>query len=137
MDLAIRAVALFFFVYLLTRVTGRRELSSLQPFDLILLGLTQDDYSVTGAMIVVGAIASLQVGTSFLSFKFPWARRVLDGDPILIVQDGQVIESNLKRERLTVEEVAEEARGQQIASLEDVQWAVFEPSGKISFIPKQ
>jgi len=146
MDLAIRAVALFFFVYLLTRVTGRRELSSLQPFDLILLivlgdaiqqGLTQDDYSVTGAMIVVGAIASLQVGTSFLSFKFPRARRVLDGDPILIVQDGQVIESNLKRERLTVEEVAEEARGQQIASLEDVQWGVFEPSGKISFIPKQ
>src|ERR671935_3450 len=87
MDLAIRAVALFFFVYLLTRVTGRRELSSLEPFDLILLivlgdaiqqGLTQDDYSVTGAIIVVGAIAALQVGTSFLSFKFPWASRVLD-----------------------------------------------------------
>ena len=146
MDLALRAVALFFFVYLLTRVTGRRELSSLQPFDLILLivlgdaiqqGLTQDDYSVTGAMIVVGAIASLQVATSFLSFKFRWARRVLDGDPIVIVQDGQVIESNLRRERLTVEEIAEEARGQQIAALDDVQWAVFEPSGKISFIPKQ
>ena len=146
MDLALRAVALFFFVYLLTRVTGRRELSSLQPFDLILLivlgdaiqqGLTQDDYSVTGAMIVVGAIASLQVATSFLSFKFRWARRVLDGDPIVIVQDGQVIENNLRRERLTVEEIAEEARGQQIAALDDVQWAVFEPSGKISFIPKQ
>jgi uncharacterized membrane protein YcaP (DUF421 family) len=146
MDLALRAVALFFFVYLLTRVTGRRELSSLQPFDLILLivlgdaiqqGLTQDDYSVTGAMIVVGAIASLQVATSFLSFKFRWARRVLDGDPIVIVQDGRVIENNLRRERLTVEEIAEEARGQQIAALDDVQWAVFEPSGKISFIPKQ
>ncbi len=48
-----------------------------------------------------------------------------------------MIENNLKRERLTVEEVAEEARGQQIASLEDAQWAVLEPSGKISFIPKQ
>jgi uncharacterized membrane protein YcaP (DUF421 family) len=146
MDLAIRAVALFFFVYLLTRVTGRRELSSLEPFDLILLivlgdaiqqGLTQDDYSVTGALIVVGAIASLQIATSYFSFKFPWARRVLTGDPIVIIQDGALIESNLRRERLTVEEVAEEARGQQIASLEDVQWAVFEPSGKISFIPKQ
>jgi uncharacterized membrane protein YcaP (DUF421 family) len=146
MDLAIRAVVLFFFVYLLTRVTGRRELSSLQPFDLILLivlgdaiqqGLTQDDYSVTGAIIVVGAIAALQVGTSFLSFKFPWASRVLDGEPIVIIQDGRVIEENLRRERLSVEEVAEEARGQQIASLEDVQWAVFEPSGSISFIPKQ
>jgi uncharacterized membrane protein YcaP (DUF421 family) len=146
MDLAIRAVALFFFVYLLTRVTGRRELSSLEPFDLILLivlgdaiqqGLTQDDYSVTGALIVVGAIASLQVLTSYLSFRLPWASRVLDGEPIVIVQDGRIIEENLRRERLTVDEVAEEARGQQIGSLDDVQWAVFEPSGKINFIPKQ
>jgi uncharacterized membrane protein YcaP (DUF421 family) len=146
MDLAIRAVALYLFLFLMTRVTGRRELSSLEPFDLILLivagdaiqqGLTQDDYSVTGAVIVVGAIAGLQVGTSYLSFRFPFARRVLDGDPIVIVQDGKVIESNLRRERLSLEEVAEEARGQQIASLEDVQWAVFEPSGSISFIPKK
>ena len=146
MDLAIRAVVLFFFVYLPTRVTGRRELSSLEPFDLILLivlgdaiqqGLTQDDYSVTGAMIVVGAIASLQVATSYLSFRFRWANRMLNGDAIVIIQDGKVIENNLRRERLTVDEVAEEARGQQIASLEDVEWAVFEPSGSISFIPKK
>jgi uncharacterized membrane protein YcaP (DUF421 family) len=146
MDLAIRAVALYAFLFLITRVTGRRELSSLEPFDLILLivagdaiqqGLTQDDYSVTGAVIVVGAIAALQVGTSYLSFRFPVARRILDGDPIVLVQDGKVIETNLKRERLTVEEVAEEARGQQIASLQDVEWAVFERGGSISFIPKK
>src|ERR671923_69912 len=146
MDLVLRALVLFLFVFVLTRVTGRRELSSLEPFDLILLivlgdaiqqGLTQDDYSVTGAMIVVGAIASLQVATSYLSFRFRWANRMLNGDPIVIIQDGKVIENNLRRERLTVDEVAEEARGQQIASLEDVEWAVFEPSGSISFIPKK
>ena len=62
---------------------------------------------------------------------------MLDGHPIIIVQDGKVLEENLHRERLTVEEVAEEARGQQIYSLEDVEWAVFEASGKISFIPKR
>jgi uncharacterized membrane protein YcaP (DUF421 family) len=146
MDIALRGAALFFFVFLLTRVIGRRELSSLEPFDLILLiilgdaiqqGLTQDDYSVTGAMIAVGTMAGLQVLTSYVSFRIPWTRRALDGDPIVIVQDGKVIDQNLHRERLTVEEVAEEARGQQIESLEDVKWAVFEPSGKISFIPKQ
>jgi len=146
MDIALRGVVIFFFIYLLTRVIGRRELSSLEPFDLILLiilgdavqqGLTQDDYTVTGAMIAVGTIAGLQVLTSYVSFRVPWARRVLDGSPIVIVQDGKVIEETLHRERLTVEEVAEEARGQQIASLEDIKWAVFEPSGKISFIPKQ
>jgi len=144
-DIAVRAVVLFVFVNLLMRVIGRRELSSLEPFDLILLvvlgdaiqqGLTQDDYSVTGAVIVISAIASLSVLTSYLNFRVPWMRRVLDGDPIVILQDGKVIEENLRRERITAEELAEQARGQQIASLEDVKWAVFEPSGKISFIMK-
>ena len=54
----------------------------------------------------------------------------------MLVQDGSLIESNLRRERLTAGEIAEAARQEQIASLEDVQWAVLETSGKISFIPK-
>jgi len=105
--------------------------------DLIQQGLTQDDYSVTGAVIAVSTIAALQVLTSYVSFRFRWARRILDGEPLVLVQAGRVIEKNLRRERMTVEDVAEKARASQIASLEDVQWAVFEPSGAISFIPKQ
>ena len=146
MDLALRAIFIFGFIFLLTRVIGRRELSSMEPFDLILLivlgdtiqqGLTQDDYSVTGALIAVGTIAGLQVLTSYTSFRFRWARRLLDGDPIVLVQDGKVIEKNLRRERLTVDDLAEQARSSEITSLADVQWAVFEPSGAISFIPKK
>ncbi len=145
MDIALRGIAIYAFVYLLTRVIGRRELSSLQPFDIILLvmlgdavqqGLTQDDYSVTGAFIAVGTIATLQVLTSYLSVRIPRLRPVLDGEPIIVVEDGKPIEKNLKRERLTVEEVMEEARGQQIESLDKVQWAVLETSGKLSFIEK-
>jgi len=145
MDIALRGIAIYAFVYLLTRVIGRRELSSLQPFDIILLvmlgdavqqGLTQDDYSVTGAFIAVGTIATLQVLTSYLSFRIPRLRPVLDGEPIIVVEDGKPIEKNLKRERLTVEEVMEEARGQQIESLNKIQWAVLETSGKLSFIEK-
>jgi uncharacterized membrane protein YcaP (DUF421 family) len=146
MDLVLRAVVLYLLIFLVTRVVGRRELSSLAPFDLILLivlgdaiqqGLTQDDYSVTGAFIVVITIVLLQVGTSYLSFRVPPMRRVLEGEPIVILQDGQVIDRNLTRERLTREEIAEEARQQQIDSLDQVAWAVLEPSGKISFVPKQ
>jgi uncharacterized membrane protein YcaP (DUF421 family) len=145
MDLALRAIVLFFVVFILTRVIGRRELSSLEPFDLILLiilgdaiqqGLTQDDYSVTGAVIVVSVFAALQVSISYISFRSRRLRPILQGEPIVIVQDGSLIESNLRRERLTAGEVAEAARQEQIASLEDVQWAVLETSGKISFIPK-
>jgi Predicted membrane protein len=145
-DIAVRGVVLFLFVYLLTRVIGRRELSSLQPFDLILLivlgdliqqGLTQDDYSVTGAIIAVATIAALQVVTSWSAFRFPWLRRVLDGHPIVLVEDGKVIEKNLRRERLTKDDLAEQARSNQIASLDEVQWAIFEPSGTISFLEKK
>jgi uncharacterized membrane protein YcaP (DUF421 family) len=146
MDLAIRAVFVYFFIYLLTRIVGRRELSSLGPFDIILLvvigdavqqGLTQDDYSLTGAVIVVTLIAALQVFTSYLAFRFDFLRPVLEGGPIVIIQDGKPIERNMRRERLTVEEVMEEARSSaQISSLDDIQFAVVETSGSISFIEK-
>src|SRR3954451_22413306 len=146
MDLAIRAVVLFFFVFLLTRIIGRRELSSLEPFDLILLivmgdaiqqGLTQDDYSVTGALIVIGTFAVLQLLVSYLSYRFPRLRPPLDGEPIVIVQDGKPIEQNLRRERLTFDEVMVEARLQQVSPVEDIAWAVLETGGRISIIPKQ
>ena len=146
MDITVRAVVLFLFMYLLTRVIGRRELSSLQPFDLILLivlgdtiqqGLTQDDYSVTGAVIAIGTIAGLQVLMSWSAFRFGWMRRLLEGHPIVLVEDGKVIEKNLRRERLTMDDLTEQARASQVASIEDVQWAIFEPSGSISFITKQ
>ena len=130
---------------MLTRVIGRRELSSLQPFDLILLiilgdavqqGLTQDDYSLTGAVLVVGTIAVLQVGLSWLTYRVPRTRPVFEGEPLIVVEDGKVIERNLKRERLTVEEIAEAARLQQISHIADIQWAILETSGQISVIPK-
>jgi len=87
-------------------------------------------------VIVTVTIALLQVGVSYVSFRFRRLRPLLAGEPVVIVRGGRLRESNLGRERLTVEEVAEEARMQKIASLEDVQWAMLETTGKISFIPK-
>jgi uncharacterized membrane protein YcaP (DUF421 family) len=145
MDIVLRAIVVFVFILVLTRVIGRRELGSLAPIDLILLiilgdalqqGLTQDDYSLTGAMLVVGTLAVLQVFTSWLSFRVPFTRRILEGEPLIVVQDGKAIERNLKRERLTVEEVAESARMHEIGSLDEVKWAVLERNGEISFIKK-
>jgi uncharacterized membrane protein YcaP (DUF421 family) len=143
MDLFLRAAFIFIFVFALTRVVGRRELSALEPFDLILLvvigdsvqqALTQDDYSVTGAVIVVGTIAGLQVLVSWIGFRVPRLRIVLEGEPIVLVEDGKPIERNLRAERIAVAELLEEARSQQIESLDDIKWAVLETSGNISFI---
>lgn len=145
MDVVLRAALAFLFLTVLLRVIGRRELSSFEPFDLILLvvigdlvqqGVTQSDYSFTGILLSVGTFAVLTVVLSYLPARFPRLRPVLEAAPIVVVQDGKVIEGNLRRERMTAEEVAVEARQQQIASLEDVQWAVLEGNGKISFIPK-
>ena len=145
MDLVLRAIFLYFFVFAITRVIGRRELSQLAPFDIILLivagdaiqqGLTQDDYSLTGAVLVVGTFAILQLITSYSSFSIERLRPLLEGEPIVIIQNGEILDRNLKRERLTKEEVAEEARQQQISSLDQVEWAVLENSGKISFLTK-
>ena len=145
MDLALRAIVLYLFIFFLTRVVGRRELSSLEPFDLILLivlgdsiqqGLTQDDYSVTGAVIVVAVFAVLQVGLSYLHFRVPRLRPLLEGSPLVVIEDGKPIEKNLRRERLTVVELQEQARLNDIPSLDQVQWAVLETNGAISFLKK-
>ncbi len=146
MDLVLRALVAFVFVLLLTRVVGRRELASLQPFDLILLvmigdlvqqGVTQNDFSITGMLLVGSTIGLLAVFVSWTSFRFPRLRPVLDGEPVVVVQDGEPIQKNLSRNRLTLDELRAAARQEQIASLADVQWAVLETSGRISFIPKE
>src|SRR4051812_48869618 len=145
MDIVVRAAFAFAFVLLLTRIVGRKELSSMEPVDLILLvvlgdviqqGVTQSDYSVTGLVLAAGTIAFMQFGTSWLAFRSRFIKRVVDGDPIVVVQDGKPIERNLRRERIPLDDLYEEMRGNQIASLDDVQWAVLETSGKISFIKK-
>jgi uncharacterized membrane protein YcaP (DUF421 family) len=145
MDIVIRAAVAFLVILLLTRIVGRRELNTLEPFDLILLvtigdlvqqGVTQNDFSVTGLVLAVGTIAALTVLFSYLPWRFQALRPVLEGEPVILIEDGNVIERNLKRHRLTQQEVAAEARYQQIDSFEKVRWAVLETSGKISFITK-
>ncbi|HEX4307550.1 MAG TPA: YetF domain-containing protein [Solirubrobacterales bacterium] len=145
MDIVIRAAVIFVFVYLLTRLLGRRELSSLEPFDLILLvvvgdlvqqGVTQNDESLTGAMLAISTIGLLTVALSYLSFRFKRLRPVLNGEPIVLVEDGEVIEPNLRRQRLTREEIGAEARLEGISAIEDVRWAILETNGRISFVEK-
>src|SRR4029450_13227110 len=145
MDVVVRAVIAFCFVFLLTRLIGRRELSSLQPFALVLLivigdliqqGVTQNDLSVTGLVLTVGVFALLTLTASYVGFRFPRIRPILEPEPLILIEDGNVIDRNLKKERLTPEELAAEARLQQIDSLDKVKWAVLESGGQISFIPK-
>ena len=145
MDIVFRAIFGFLFVLFLSRIVGRRELSQMEPFDLILLvmigdlvqqGITQNDFSVTGMVLVGGTVALMTVFISYVDFKLPWTRPAIAGEPVIVVQDGEAIDRNLSRNRMTVEELAGEARGQGIASIDQVAWAILEPNGRVSFIAK-
>lgn len=145
MDIVLRAAIAYVFIVFLLRIIGRRELSSLGPTDLVLLvvmgdliqnGVTQSDYSVTGIFLAVSTIGLLTVGTSFITFKWPLAQRVIQGEPLILVEDGKPVEKNLKAERLKVNDVTEEMRGQGIESLDQVKWCVLESSGTMSFVKK-
>ena len=136
---------MFIFVWFVTRAVGRRELSTLEPFDLILLivlgdliqqGVTQNDFSVTGAMLAGGTMALMTVLFSYLAFRFPRVQPILEGDPVILVERGNPIDRNLRRNRITMEELAAQARMQQVAHIGDIEWAVLETSGNISVIPK-
>jgi uncharacterized membrane protein YcaP (DUF421 family) len=143
MDLVLRTVFVFVLILIVTRAVGRRELSSMEPIDLILLvvigdlvqsGVTQSDYSLTGTTIVIVTMALLVVGTAWLGFRFRRLRPILEGEPIIVIADGRILEDNLRRQRMTVEELGAEARLQQIGSLQDVRYAVLESNGKVSFL---
>jgi uncharacterized membrane protein YcaP (DUF421 family) len=143
MDLVLRTIFVFFLILVVTRAVGRRELSSMEPVDLILLivigdlvqqGVTQSDYSLTGATLVILTMALLVVGTAWVGFRFRRLRPVLEGEPIVVIADGKVLEHNLHRQRMTLEELGAEARLAQIGSLDDVRYAVLETNGKVSFL---
>ena len=117
----------------------------MEPFDLILLvvigdlvqqGVTQSDYSLTGATMVIVTVALLTVATAWLSFRFRRLRPVLEGDPVILVADGRILERNLRRQRMTVDEILAEARLQSIGGLEDIHYAVLETNGRVSFLQR-
>jgi uncharacterized membrane protein YcaP (DUF421 family) len=145
MDLVLRTTFVFFLILIVTRAVGRRELSTMEPFDLILLvvigdlvqqGVTQSDYSLTGSTTVISTLAVLTVATAYLSFRVRRLRPLLEGEPIVLVADGEILRRPLARQRITVDELGSEARQQSIGSLDEVRFAVLETSGKISFITK-
>jgi uncharacterized membrane protein YcaP (DUF421 family) len=104
--------------------------------DLVQQGITQSDESVTGTLIVISTVTLLSVSVGWMSFRFGRVRLITEGEPIILIHDGQIVEPNLRRERLTRGDLEEEARRQQVTSLDEVRWAILEDGGTISIIPR-
>jgi uncharacterized membrane protein YcaP (DUF421 family) len=145
MDIVLRATIIFLALYALMRLMGKRELGQMTPFELIVLvvigdliqqGVTQNDFSMTGAVIAISTIAFWALVMSWLSYLWPRAERLLEGEPRVIIRDGELLEANLRRNRLTRAEIESEMRLAGIAHVADVAWGILEARGKISFIQR-
>jgi len=143
MDIVIRAAVIYIFVWLVLRGLGKRELGELTAFELVLLfiigdlvqqSITQNDTSLTAAVLAISTISLLIVIQSYAVFRWQRSRRVLDGTPVVLVHEGRIVAAPLRRERMTPEDLRESARAQGIARLSDIRIAILENDGKVSFI---
>jgi uncharacterized membrane protein YcaP (DUF421 family) len=143
MEIVVRATIIYFFVYVLLRVMGKRELGELSAFELVLLvmvgdlvqqAVTEEDYSLTGAVLAVSTIAFWVVLSSYLTFRFSRARSLLEGQAVIVIRDGQVQREVLSAERVSMEELGSAARKQGIEDLRTVKLGVLEADGKFSFL---
>ncbi len=146
MEIIVRATAIYFFLWAVTRGLGKRELSEMSAFELLLLvvvgdliqqGVTQEDTSVTGAILAVGTIAVWILIFSWIGYRWRGARTVIEGVPVVVVRDGRPLEAAMQLERVTIDEILESARNQGIGNLRDVHLAILEPDGRFSFLKKE
>jgi uncharacterized membrane protein YcaP (DUF421 family) len=142
-EVAVRATIVYALLFALFRGTRKRALAEMSPFEMILLvtlgdivqqGITQEDYSLTGAVLAAGTFAFWVSVMTWLSYRSERARRVIEGVPLVVVEHGQPVEATLRLEHMPVSEVLEAARMQGIDSLSKIRLAVLETSGKMSFI---
>jgi uncharacterized membrane protein YcaP (DUF421 family) len=142
MEMVFRALVVFTFLWLVTRVVGRVSLSEITTFelliyvtmgDLIQQAVTQQDYSLTSALLAVGVFALLTIGLSYTSWRWPRLRPIIRGTPVMVMRGGEPIGEVMRRQRLTMDDVMAAAREQGIRRLSDVDLAVLETDGKISF----
>jgi len=145
MDIVIRATVMFAILFLLLRLMGKRELGQMTPFELVMLvvlgdliqqGVTHNDFSLTGASLAIMTFAFWAVLLGWVVYRFPRARKWIEGEPRVLIRQGEWIEGNMLRDRLTRREVESEMRLAGIAHLAEVAWAILEPDGRISFIGK-
>ena len=146
MDSVFKALGVYFVLFLLIRISGRRTLAELSTFDLILFliigGATQralvgQDYSLINAFLVITTLIVTDIAVGLLEGRFPLFGRIVKGVPTILVDDGRVLTSRLRWSRVSLEDIMERARVMHgLESLDQIRYAILEASGKISIIPR-
>ena len=145
MESVLRGVAMYAVLLVITRLSGRRTLAQMTPFDFVLIlivaettqqALLGDDFSLTNAVVLIVTLFSIDILFSYVKQLWPAAERLMDGVPVVLVVDGRPDVRALERSRVQVDDVLEAARQQGYERLDQIKFAVMEISGKISIVPK-
>ena len=145
MDIVLRASAIFILFYVLLRVFGKRQLGQMTPFEFVALvvvgdfvqqAITHNDFSITAGILAVTTFGFWSLVLGWVSYRSDTMRRLLEGQPRILIRDGKLLEAILERDKITEAEVLSEMRLAGIAQLDEVQWGILEPSGKISFLKR-
>ena len=141
----VRSGAVYFFILIAFRFTGKRQVGQLSLFDLVVLliisnvvqnAVIGNDNSIGGGMIGAVTILALNWIVVELSYRFKPARRLLEGQPALLIHNGRILQENLRRERITMEDLQAALRRNGKESIDQVRFAVLEENGQISVVPK-
>jgi uncharacterized membrane protein YcaP (DUF421 family) len=145
-DAVLRAVVIYAFLMILFRLIGKRALTDITTFDFVLLlivseatqnGLIGDDFSVTNALLVIVTLVGLDVGMSLLKMRSGRLDRLVDGMPLVIVEEGVPRRDLMRRARVDEDDVLTAARERQgLERMDQIKYAVLERSGGISIVPR-
>lgn len=142
----VRVIAVYLFLVFGLRLAGKRELAQLNAFDLVVLltlsnavqnAIIGRDDSVTGGLISAAALLVFNYGMVRFTATHPWADRLAEGVPDVVIENGVVRHDRLRAEVITVSELESAARRQGFASLDEIDRAVLEPGGSLSFIGRK
>lgn len=145
MDSVIKATIVFFALWAILRVSGRRTLGEMSAFDFVLLmiiggstqrAITGQDYSLTNALLLVSTFVMLDVGLSIVELKWPLLRRVLNAMPMILVENGYLMSARMRRARITEDNILEAARRLHgLERIDQIKFAILESTGQITIVP--
>jgi uncharacterized membrane protein YcaP (DUF421 family) len=146
MDSVLRTASMYGFLVLIFRITGKRSLAQITAFDFILLliigeatqqAILGNDFSFTNACVVIATLMFLELGLSLVKGSWPALDPVLESTPVIVVENGRLLEDRAARERVDLQDVLAAARELHgLEHLDQIKYAVLEKSGGISIIPK-
>jgi len=142
----IRSAVIYLFIFIVLRMAGKRTLSEMTTFDLILVliiseacqqALIDDDHSIMGGMLVISTLVFIDIIMSFLSSRIKLFDKIMSGVPVFLFENGNLHHDRMKKERIHLDDILEAARKSHgLENLDEIKYAVLEKDGSISIIPK-